>query len=70
MRGMLKPGSFTKDWGIWGWIWALGWFGFVLGILLAPEVLRGHTSFLVLLMPAMGGLLMFASSRKALVSQA
>lgn len=63
---MLEPGSFVRDWGIWGWIWALGWFGFVLGILLAPEVLRGHTSSLVLLMPALGAALMLASSERAL----
>jgi hypothetical protein len=70
LRRMLSPGSFVRDWGVWGWVWAGGWFAFVLGILMAPDALRGQASLLILLMPALGAFFMFASSRRALNSKA
>lgn len=67
---MLGPHAFAKDWGMWGWIWALGWFGFVLGILLLPDAIRGNGPLLVLALPVMGALLMLTSSKRALVRRA
>jgi hypothetical protein len=63
---MLGPHSFARDWGVWGWIWALGWFGFVLGVLLVPDALRGNGPLLVLVLPVIGAFLMLTSSRRAL----
>lgn len=65
---MLEPGAYFKDWGVYGWIWALGWFGFVLGLLLVPESLMGRASPLVLSLPALGALLMVGSVRRALAA--
>ncbi len=61
----MDPRFLFKDWGIWGWTWALGWFGFVLGLVLVPEVTKGAVPSLVLLVPLAGAALMVASSRLA-----
>lgn len=61
----MDPRFYLRDWGAWGWIWALGWLWFVLGIVLIPEFLKGTTSSIVFLLPLAGAALMLASSRFA-----
>ncbi|MFQ6013100.1 MAG: hypothetical protein ACE5LS_05600 [Thermoplasmata archaeon] len=64
----MEPRHFFKDWGVWGWLWALGWFGFILGLLLAPASWGGLLSPGLLLLPALGAFLMRASERQAQAS--
>lgn len=62
---MPAPDALFRDWGAWGWFWALGWFGFILGLLLVPDVLAGLGSPLLLLLPPAGAALMLGSAEVA-----
>ncbi len=62
----MDPRSLFRDWGIWGWTWALGWFGFVLGLVMIPDVVSGSAPFSILFLPVGGAALMLTSSHQAL----
>lgn len=59
---MLEASAYFRDWGPWGWVWAVGLYAFLLGLLLAPLALAGVTSGALLFAPMPGAVLMRAAA--------
>ncbi|MCJ2531417.1 MAG: hypothetical protein LN413_03760 [Candidatus Thermoplasmatota archaeon] len=62
---MLEASAYFRDWGPWGWAWAVGLFAFLLGLLLAPLAMSGVTPGALLFAPLPGAVLMRAAATSA-----
>lgn len=62
---MLEPGDYFRDWGPWGWLWAIGLYAFLSGLLLAPMATAGQAPAALVFVALPGAVLMRASVRGA-----
>ena len=58
---MLEATDYFRDWGAWGWIWAVGLSAFLLGLILAPLALWGEASGALFFAALPGAVLMRAA---------
>ncbi len=59
---MLEATRYFRDWGAWGWIWAVGLVAFLLGLILAPLALSGEASGALFFAALPGAVLMRAAA--------
>ncbi|MEE9592444.1 MAG: hypothetical protein V3W28_02560 [Thermoplasmata archaeon] len=58
---MREASDYFQDWGPWGWLWALGLYVFLLGLLLVPLAMAGQVPAVLFLASLPGAVLMRAS---------
>ena len=58
---MLEAIRYFRDWGPWGWVWAVGLYAFLLGLILAPLALAGEVSGVLFFAAIPGAMLMRAA---------
>lgn len=62
---MREPGDYFEDWGPWGWLWAVGLYVFLLGLLLAPVAVAGQVPAVLPFVALPGAVLLRAADRCA-----
>jgi hypothetical protein len=60
-----EASEYFRDWGFWGWLWALGLYVFLLGLLLIPLAVAGQVPGALLCTSLPGFVLMRASTKSA-----
>lgn len=60
---MREARDYFRDWGSWGWLWALGLYVFLLGLLLLPLAAAGQVPGVLSFASLPGAALMRASAK-------